>query len=342
MDGQISMFDLTMPEVSIGKPIRLIELFAGIGSQALALEYIGADFEHWRISEWDVYANRSYKALHMPEDGTDYSRGMDFGGVVHALDKMGISTDGKTRLETGKIRGRGEAWCRKVYNEFRATHNIGSVSDCHGTDLGITEKYKYCYILTYSFPCQDLSVAGKGKGMKKGGGTRSGLLWEVERLLGETRELPDVLVMENVPQVHGQKNMPDFQKWMGFLSGKGYSNYWKDLNASDYGVAQNRVRCFMVSVLGEYNYRFPDTIPLGHCMDDCLEETVDESYYINTQSAEKLILDMLKREKPVQGGCDLTTLNPETSTVANCITTKDRGISGRKKEGNGVLECIKG
>lgn len=196
---QLNIFDMTLPAFQIDKPIRLIELFAGVGSQAMALRDLGADFEHYRVVEFDKYAIASYNAI----------RGTDF--------------------ETTDIR------------------NIS------GADLEICNTDKYCYIMTYSFPCQDLSPAGKQKGMKKGSGTRSGLLWEVERLLNECTELPQVLLMENVPQVHSQANMPDFQKWIDFLSSKGYSNYWQDLNAKDYGVAQNRERCFMVSLLGEWN-----------------------------------------------------------------------------------------
>lgn len=134
-----------------------------------------------------------------------------------------------------------------------------------------------------------MSVAGKQKGMSKGSGTRSGLLWEVERLLNEVDNLPQVLLMENVPQVHSQDNMPDFQKWIDFLTSKGYSNYWQDLNAKNYGVAQNRDRCFMVSILGEYNYRFPKPIKLTKTMKDYLENDVDEKYYINNEKAQKLI-----------------------------------------------------
>lgn len=137
--------------------------------------------------------------------------------------------------------------------------------------------------------CQDLSAAGKRKGMKKGSGTRSGLLWEVERLLRETPELPDILLMENVPEVIGTNNIKDFHLWQDFLVSKGYTNYVKILNAKDYGVAQNRNRCFMVSLLGEYNYHFPEPIPLTKCIDDYCEDIVDESYYINTEKAQNMI-----------------------------------------------------
>lgn len=163
------------------------------------------------------------------------------------------------------------------------------ITQISGSDLGIVDTLNYCYIMTYSFPCQDLSVAGKQAGMSKGSNTRSGLLWEVERLLNEVENLPQVLLMENVPQVHGKKNMEDFQRWIDFLESKGYSNYWQDLNAKNYGIAQNRNRTFMVSILGNYKFEFPKPIELTKRMKDYLEDEVDEKYYINNEKAQKLI-----------------------------------------------------
>lgn len=133
--------------------------------------------------------------------------------------------------------------------------------------------------------------------MKKGSGTRSGLLWEVERILKEIRdgggELPQILFMENVPQVHANANMEDFQNWIDFLTSLGYVSYWQDLNAKNYGVAQNRERCFMFSFLGEYNYHFPRPIPLKKKLKDYLEDDVDEKYYINNEKADKLIKQLI-------------------------------------------------
>ena len=118
-------------------------------------------------------------------------------------------------------------------------------------------------------------------GMERGSGTRSGLLWEVERLLKECNELPQVLLMENVPQVHGKKNKASFDEWCQFLESLGYKNYWKDLNAKDYGVPQSRNRCFMVSLLGNYFYEFPKPIELKLKLSDLLEDEVDEKYYLS-------------------------------------------------------------
>ena len=171
------------------------------------------------------------------------------------------------------------------------------ITKVHAEDLNICDTENFTYLLTYSFPCTDLSVAGKQAGMSKGSGTRSGLLWEVERILTEIRdsngELPQILFMENVPQVHGKKNIDDFKKWLEFLESLGYTNYWQDLNAKNYGVAQNRNRCFMFSFLGNYSYNFPQQIPLEKKLEDYLEDNVDEKYYVNSEKADKLIKQLI-------------------------------------------------
>lgn len=375
MYEQMNIFDLTLPKFQIDKPIRLIELFAGIGSQAMALRNLGADFEHHRISEWEINSNKSYKAIHMPDDNTDYSKKFEkFKWIARVLYEYGISVDGKKRMTLQEIKNRGEKWCRQIYNELMATHNVGSITKIHPLDLKITDTDEYCYIMTYSFPCQDLSLAGKQKGMAKSSGTRSGLLWEVERILNEVEHLPQVLLMENVPQVHSKANMPDFQKWIDFLLSKGYSNYWKDLNAKDYGVAQNRNRCFMVSILGEWNYKFPTPMPPSKTIKDYLEDEVGEKYYIDNEKTQKLIqmivengADNKTSDYEMDGNfnqrgkvheeesvcrtilgnghagnepkicVDLSINNPTKKQFSNCITTKDRGISNQRGVGNGVI-----
>ena len=133
--------------------------------------------------------------------------------------------------------------------------------------------------------------------MAKGENTRSGLLWEVERLLNECDELPQVLLMENVSAIHSKKNLEHFQEWMDFLESNGYSNYWKDLNAKNFGIPQNRNRTFMVSVLGNYTYEFPQEFPLELRLKDMLEDSVDEKYYISNERVESIISSTFAQEK---------------------------------------------
>lgn len=166
--------------------------------------------------------------------------------------------------------------------------------------------------------------------MSKGSGTRSGLLWEVERILTEIRyskgELPQILFMENVPQVHSQDNMPDFRKWLDFLESLGYTNYYQDLNAKNYGVAQNRERCFMFSFLGEYNYHFPQPIALKKKLKDYLEDNVDEKYYINNEKADKLIKQLIDNGTLPQHS------RAEFQTCGQTETLLLKGMSSKKYE----------
>lgn len=242
----LTIDDYLKEPISITKPIRLIELFSGYGSQAMALKRLGVKFEHHFISEIDKFAIASYNKVH------------------------------DTNFETSDIK------------------------NVHAEDLNITDTNNYCYIMFYSFPCQDLSIAGKTKGMKKGDGTRSGLLWEVERILKECEELPQVLIMENVTQVHNQKNMSDFKKWLEFLESLGYSNYWQDLNAKDFGIPQNRDRCFMVSLLGNYVYHFPKPIERAKNLKDLLEDEVADKFYLNSEKANQLVEQLIVKNVPLE------------------------------------------
>ena len=217
-----------------------------------------------------------------------------------------------------------EKWQRTVYSNVKATHNLVSVCTCSGEDLGIVETDKYTYIMTYSFPCQDLSKAGKQAGMGKG--TRSGLLWEVERLLNETDNLPQVLLMENVPDVIGTKFMPDFAKWFEYLESRGYKNYYQVLNAKDYGIPQNRERCFMVNLLGDYYYDFPEPIPLELRLKDMLEQEVDEKYYLSDKAVEDITFRLPARKEPHPvGGLCQTLCARITKEFLHCITIRTSG-----------------
>jgi len=242
--NQISFDEMLYSKYQITKPIRLIELFAGVGSQSMALRNLGVEFEHYKMVEFDKYPVASYNAIH------------------------------NTNFEPSDI------------------------TKVSGKELNIVDTNIYEYIMTYSFPCQDLSIAGLQRGMKKGTSTRSGLLWEVERLLNESEELPQVLLMENVPQVIADANIEDFKKWQQFLESKGYKNFTKVLNAKSYGIPQNRERCFMVSILDQNAYyKFPEPIKLHYTVKDLLEDVVDERFYINGEKVEKLLSSLFMKDE---------------------------------------------
>lgn len=281
--NQTSIFDFMYLKYKITKPIRLIEFFAGYGSQSLALKYLGIEFEHWKICEWAVKSIQAYKDIHFSDDNEDYGDIFTKNALQECLYSWGISSNYNEPMTKEQINKLSEHQIRQIHNNICATNNLVNIQQVHVEDLEITDTDKYTYLLTYSFPCQDLSLAGKGKGMSDTS-TRSGMLWEVERILSECKELgamPEVLLMENVPQVHGANNVDDFNKWQLRLEELGYKNYFQDLIATDYGIPQTRNRCFMVSILGDYSYTFPKPIPLELKLKDLLEDEVDEKYYLS-------------------------------------------------------------
>ena len=346
IDGQMNIFDVIYPKFKIDKPIRLIELFGGYGSQALALKYLGVKFEHWKLVEWAVKSIQAYKDIHYPNDDTDYSKDMTIEDVIENLFFYGISNNYNEPMKYEQIKRLNEKQLRTIYNNIRATHNFVDIQTTHASNLEIEDTDKYCYIMTYSFPCQDLSLAGKGKGMSDTT-TRSGLLWEVERILTECYELgtmPQVLLMENVSQVHSVDNLEDFNKWKDRLAELGYKNYFQDLIATDYGIPQTRNRCFMVSILGEYNYTFPKPIPLKLKLKDLLEEEVDEKYYLSEKqlediqhwnSYEKPLENMNKTEKCQ---CSPTLTTRTGAYAAGMILIKNATKKGylEANEGDGI------
>lgn len=218
-----------MGEYTEQNPLRLIELFAGIGSQTQALTNIGVPHTVVGISEIDKYAIQSYKAMH------------------------------------GEV------------TNFGDIREIKSLPDAD--------------LWTYSFPCQDISVAGKGAGIKEG--TRSGLLFEVERLLitaSENGNLPKYLLLENVKNLVSKKFKADFDRWLAFLESLGYSNYWQILNAKDYGIPQNRERVFCVSIRGEHKpFKFPEKRELKLRLRDMIDEVVDEKYYLKESTIRSIV-----------------------------------------------------
>lgn len=192
-------------------------------------------------------------------------------------------------------------------------HNFGDISKI--------EELPYCDLLTYSFPCQDLSISGKQKGISKG--TRSGLLLEVERLLLKAKEngtFPKYLLLENVKNLVGKKFIKDFERWLSFLNSLGYYSNWEVLNAKDYGIPQNRERVFVVSSLENIHFVFPKKQELKIKMKDLLEDHVPEKYYLSEKYL-KNFSDMKNRNGFIRG----ERFNPrktEDCDTAFTITTR--------------------
>lgn len=203
-------------------------------------------------------------------------------------------------------------------------------------DIEVEDDHSFTVQNTIVHNCQDLSLAGKQKGMAKGDKTRSGLLWEIERILKECDNLPQVLLMENVPQVHGEKNLKDFLEWISFLESLGYISYWQDLNSKDYGIPQNRNRTFMVSILGDYYYEFPKKKKLTTFLADMLEKEVDEKYFLS-QTHLEYILDT--KDVALNNNRDINNcvINPNIAKTISCRGAKDQ----RADVTNFVIEDMK-
>ena len=141
-------------------------------------------------------------------------------------------------------------------------------------------------LITYGFPCQDISTAGLQRGFfrEDGSKTRSGLFFDALRIIQATK--PKIAIAENVKNLTGKKNVQPFQMVLNGLEEAGYNNYWSILNAEDYGIPQHRERLFIVSIrkdIDEGKFTFPAPVPLTTCMNDFLEDDVDESYYYSKE-----------------------------------------------------------
>ena len=169
---------------------------------------------------------------------------------------------------------------------------------------------------TYSFPCQDISTAGKQKGFVEGSGSRSSLLWECKRAIEAKR--PKFLLMENVKALVQKKFMPEFQRWIDTLTEFGYTSFWQVLNAKNFGTPQNRERVFMVSVLGEAAFEFPKPFPLEKRLRDVLDENVSEEYYLRPEQVERILAHCDRKQAE---GCGFKPNFQESGGVSGTITT---------------------
>lgn len=223
--------------------LRVFEAFAGIGAQATALKRLDADFEIVGISEWMVDAVICYDAIHHSGEQTEDIP--DREGQLKYLSQFEFSRDSVNKTN---IRLLEPDALERLYIANKRCKNFGSISQLTGKAM------PKCDLLIYSFPCQDLSTGGNGLGMKKGSGTRSSLLWEIERILGELKslnKLPKYLLMENVKTILSENYKDDLKLFLVFLESIGYKNDAPMLlNALDFGVPQDRIRAFIMSKLG--------------------------------------------------------------------------------------------
>lgn len=169
-----------------------------------------------------------------------------------------------------------DKWASKAYSIL---HNVSEGMNVCDVKVIDPSKYQDVDLVTYGFPCQDISLSGKLAGLSEG--TRSGLVWTAHKIIAETK--PKIALCENVKNLTSKKFANEFKAILKNLEDMGYNNYWQVLCAKDYGVPQNRERVFIVSILKEHDtgFAFPKAFPLQSCLKDYLEKHVEEKYYLS-------------------------------------------------------------
>lgn len=255
--------------------IRVFEAFAGYGSQSMALKNIGVDFEVVGISEIEGDVILSYAATH-----TDFLKKRkhidslvpdDKNKLIAYLEGINVPLDYKTfknrarNLKPDKL--------KDMYLANILSKNFGDIQKINPRKLPDFD------LFTYSFPCQDISVAGYQNGLNKDSGTRSSLLWECCKIIKIKK--PKYLMMENVKNLVGSNHKKNFEAFLDYLTSLGYKNNWDVLNARNYGIPQNRERVFCISVYnGTEDFIFPKPVKLKKKLYDILDSNVDDSYYL--------------------------------------------------------------
>ncbi len=255
--------------------IRVFEAFAGYGSQRMALRNLGLDFEVVGISEIVEDVLLSYAAIH-----TDFLQKKEHINdfvketreeIIKELECLNIPLDYKSFENRAKKMK--DSKLKEFFLANRLIHNYGDITKI---DPDILPEFD---LFTYSFPCQDISVAGYQNGLSEGAGTRSSLLWECCKII-ETKR-PQYLMMENVKNLVGSNHINNFKRFIKYLENLGYCNYWAVLNARDYGIPQNRERVFCISsLIPNFMFKFPEPIKLKCDLCDLLESDVADEFYL--------------------------------------------------------------
>jgi DNA (cytosine-5)-methyltransferase 1 len=235
------------------KQLRIAELFSGIGAQNKALSNISKElnfnYEVELTCEWDMHAILAYDLIH--NNKADSTIEFTKGEVIDLLLEKGVSWNGKEPAKKGTLNRVDIRVLNNVYQSILDNNNCVDIKLMSNIDIPDNLD-----ILTYSFPCQDLSnmghLHGYSDGINKSKSSRSGLLWEIDRVLKEVkrknRKLPKVLLMENVTSLLSRRHSDDYNLWKDSLKRLGYiSNDWV-LKSKEFGVPQNRERLVMISI----------------------------------------------------------------------------------------------
>jgi DNA (cytosine-5)-methyltransferase 1 len=351
--------------------LTMNELFSGIGAQKRGIVLTELyDCEVISTSDIDKDAMLSYAAIH---------KGLTK-ELINTYDKYPTKEEMAKLLIARNIgydfkKNKPYDWNKhiKQKNRILETYYLACALTDNLGDISLIRELPYADFWTYSFPCQDISVAGKQAGIKEG--TRSGLLKEVERLLDiavTNNNSPKFLLLENVKNLIGKQNKPDFDAWLNKLDELGYNTYWQVVNGKFCGIPQNRERTFAISIRKDIDtglFKFMKPFDNGLRLRDLLDETVDEKYYISEDKLERFITELNSNDALMYDSCQIkregksreyndysptlnsrdykdprlvneTVLtpidksynNPKSIEIANCITAREDRCISNRKK----------
>ena len=349
--------------------ISMIELFSGIGAQERGLRQLGLPYEVIHTCDCDKDVVLSYAAMRW--DIEKEMEAFEFPSqdiMIKELQAKNLGYDFQKSKHTITQRTP-LTKLKQYYIADKLSKNLGDISK--------VKRLPYTDIATYSFPCTDLSVAGKGEGMvnkcdtceyswpidfssveehlicpkcgaKVYSSTRSGLLGQVQRLLSIAKEndtLPKYLLLENVKNLVGKKFIGQFKDWVKWLDSIGYNTSWKIINGKHMGIPQNRERVFAISIRKDIDgksFIFPETITLNTRLKDILEKNVDEKYYLPDEYVEKILNSTSQNNK------DQSSTTDEIKVVGNYMPSGHDasrvvdidGIAPTVKENHGTVTAI--
>ena len=347
------------------KTFSMIELFSGIGAQERSLRQLKIPYRIINTCDCDKDAVLSYAAMRFNID--EAMKTYQFptqDKMIEELQNKGFGYDFMKSKHT--------ITSRTPINKLKQYYIADKLSNNLG-DISKVDRLPYVDMVTYSFPCTDLSVAGKGEGMvnkcscgyswpidfsddneslicpscgaKVQSSTRSGLLGQVQRLLAVSKKentLPKYLLLENVKNLVGKKFKPQFDAWVRWLDSIGYNTYYNVLNSKHYGIPQNRERIFAISIrkdIDDGKFKFPEQIPLTTRLKDILEKNVDEKYYLSSDKVESILANFIARQNEASGinlKYQATTFDGLTD-VAHTLMARDYKGFGNQSM-TGVIE----
>ena len=305
------------------EPIKMIEIFSGIGAQEKSTRQMPMPFEVVATMDVDKDAVLSYAAMRYDlEKEIETYEFPSKEQMVSELQAKNLGFDFEKSKHTITMKTKEEK-VKQYYIADKLSKNLGDVS--------LQESLPYADIVCHTSPCQDYSQAGKGAGGDEGSGTRSSLMFESLRLIETSK--PKYVLWENVAAVLSPKHRHNFIKYLEKMSELGYENAFDLLNGKTYGVPQNRLRIFCVSrkinsddntirniddmpkssnkqvestmkeirnnpnIRMWVDYKMPETISLTTRLKDMLEKNVPEKYYLPDERIEKILNSSFMQEK---------------------------------------------